>query len=143
MNFGLLNKIGSSKFFIWMDAIYLPRWDIYAIPKKTAIVEEIEKTALKMDLIRTWLNRPIYVTSWFRPEKYNSEIGGVKASKHIMGQAVDFSVKGLLANEVRELLKPRLIEFNIRMEDLPNSNWVHIDTACNVSDDLEKRFFKP
>jgi hypothetical protein len=61
-------------------------------------------------------------------------------SAHTLGMAVDFSVATLKADEVRELLKPELERLKIRMEDLPGSTWVHIDTREPGG---SGRFFKP
>lgn len=135
--------IGDSRHFKWREALYLREWQIYAFPTDAFVIQEIEKSALKMDLIREFFKKPVIVTSWFRPPKYNVEIGGAPKSKHVLGMAVDFQVKGMDAEVARTWLEEKLVEFNLRMENLPKSNWVHIDTACVASDPKEKRFFQP
>lgn len=42
----------------------------------------------------------IYVTSWFRPEPFNSQAGGVSNSQHLHGGAIDFWVDPLSSIEV-------------------------------------------
>lgn len=134
--------IGKALFFRWHEALYLPRWKIYAIPDNDTICENIIKTAEKMDLIRSIFNKPIKVTSWLRPGSYNQLIGGAKQSAHVEGLACDFIIIGCDSQTVRATLKDRLQELGIRMESIPTPH-VHIDLRC--SDDMtnERRFFKP
>lgn len=68
---------------------------------------------------------------------YNAYIGGAPRSAHRFGKAVDFSVKGMNANKVREVLLGKLDEFDICMEDHKGS-WCHIDTYQR-----KVRYFKP
>lgn len=106
------------------------------------IAENVTKTAIKMEAIRTILgDKPIVVTSWYRTFGHNHSIKGAKKSMHLCGLAVDFYVIGFGGGEgcdyVRSVLVKKLEELDIRMENLQGSNWVHID--------LKKfnRFFKP
>lgn len=40
---------------------------------------------------RIWYNRPIFINSCYRPEKYNKQIGGSKNSSHLYAMAIDFN----------------------------------------------------
>ena len=97
-----------------------------------------------MELIRYYVGAPIFVTSGLRPGKYNEYIGGAKRSQHTMGKACDFWVVGYEGKDgsdaVRELLKPKLEDFGIRMENLPGATWVHIDLR---KPGKSGRYFKP
>lgn len=139
---GLDQTIGFCKHFIWREALWLPKWVIYAMPLDQVIESNIRQTAMKMDLIRNHFNRPIKVTSWYRPLEYNKLIGGARKSAHIEGLACDFIVSGLQSSVVRSELKDYLKKYDIRMEKL-NTPHVHIDlkTTANMSD--ERRFFMP
>lgn len=136
----LNSTIGDNKNFKWREALYLQSLDITVVPPED-IVLNIIQTANKMQNIRDILGMPIYVTSWYRPEKYNSlpMINGSPNSYHRFGLAVDFVVKGVAADAVRELLLEYLEPLNIRMEDLPKASWVHIDLGRVI----HNRFFKP
>jgi hypothetical protein len=138
----LNDNIKDCKFFKWREALWLPRWGIYGFPKNDEIITNIEKTALKMDKIRTMFGKSIIVTSWFRPELYNQLIGGAKKSSHITGLACDFLIEGHDSNAVREMLRKYLKDINIRMEN-KNTVHVHIDLKCNESMSNELRYFKP
>lgn len=53
-------------------------------------IANISRMINKMELVRTILQRPIVVTSWFRSPKLNAAVGGVETSAHLKGLAVDF-----------------------------------------------------
>lgn len=142
MKISLGDGIGDSKFFSWKDALFLPRWGVCAFPANESIVMNIERMAKKMDEIRDFFNAPITITSWYRPLKYNAIIGGAMNSAHIQGLAVDFLIKDLPSIEARQILKHKLLEFNIRLERLETPH-VHIDIACADDLPLAKRFFNP
>jgi uncharacterized protein YcbK (DUF882 family) len=82
-----------------------------------------------MDKIRDLVGKPVSVHVTFRPEAYNTLIGGAEDSAHKFGQAMDWSVNGMSCDDLRILLIPKLEEFQVRMENKPGSNWVHIDRA--------------
>jgi len=139
----LKNPIGKSKDFTWGEALFLPQWQIHCLPDSAEIFKNIERTAEKMQLIRDIFGQKIRVTSWFRPPKYNEAIRGAKSSSHIRGLACDFQIIGLDADSAREKILPELERLNIRMENFPRANWVHIDLNCTKETPKEKRFFKP
>lgn len=139
-----------SKYFSVKEALYLPSWKVLHIPNEQEKAN-ILKTAEVMDKIREFLGKPISVHVWLRPtlnnpshakhgQDYNLFIKGAKASAHKVGLAVDWSCRDYTCDKVRELLLPKLEEFNIRVEDLPGSNWVHTGTDWKPG---KSRFFKP
>jgi len=134
----LNSPIGDCKHFKWKEALWLPKWMIHALPSED-IARNIIETAHKMENIRAILGRPIMVTSWYRPDEYNSLVGGSKLSYHKQGLACDFVVRGWKSDAVREVLLEYLVRLDIRMEDMDGANWVHIDLG-NV---VNERFFIP
>ncbi len=138
----LEDYIGKSKWFKWREALWLPRWKIYGIPNDEAVLDNIEKTALAMDKIRTMFGKEILITSWLRPEKYNELIGGAKKSAHIQGLACDFMVRDHESKAVREILRRYLKDVGIRMEKLETPH-VHIDLKCDDDMSNDVRYFKP
>ena len=127
--------------FRWSEALYLPRWRIFAVPGDPSIEDNIRRTASKLELIRAFVQRPLIVTSWFRPQAYNEEIGGARNSAHLKGLACDFIVKDCLSQDVRPLLVPFLTKFNVRMEDAPTPH-IHIDLRCAKEMTNLERYFK-
>lgn len=155
-----------SKYFTVKESLYLPSWDCYHIPTEQE-KENILKLATTMDQIREYIGSPITITVWIRPGKvnttsdlskvvaktdkqkealseldYNKFIGGAKNSAHKIGLACDWYSKGMSCDEVRTKLLSKLEEFDVRVEDLPGSKWVHTDKyPPTISGG--KRFFKP
>jgi hypothetical protein len=55
------------------------------------VIEQLQKTADLLELVRTALGDvDIFVTSGYRCEELNEEVGGVANSQHMTGQAADF-----------------------------------------------------
>lgn len=92
-------------------------------------------------IIREELGKPITVNSMSRQQRglrhnRSSMVIGKKQpylSAHMMGKALDFSVKGMDAEEVRDWIieNSDLFDFKIRLEHKKQGipiSWVHIDT---------------
>lgn len=47
---------------------------------------------LLLQKFRDWYNRPINITSGYRPPDYNDQIGGSPNSAHLFTRAVDFGI---------------------------------------------------
>jgi uncharacterized protein YcbK (DUF882 family) len=124
-----------SKHFTWKEALYLPQWSREATDEDglTAIHRaNLVVLFSKMDQIRDHFKKSIIVHVAYRPSKYNEQVKGAKKSAHLEGMAVDFHVSGLDSDDVRkEIIDHKLLEsLGLRMENLPNTNWVHIDTRA-------------
>jgi uncharacterized protein YcbK (DUF882 family) len=111
---------------------------MYAHPNGI-IAHNLIRICNKLQWIRDELKRPIFIVSGYRPPVYNTLIRGSKKSAHMTGDAIDFTVHDMSADEVRHRLIPKLIELDVRMEKLPGSSWVHIDHKPVK----KKRYFKP
>lgn len=63
--------------------------------------------AQRVEWIRKFLgDRPITVTSWWRDRDSNAKVGGRPASRHLLGDGVDFTVVGLTPKQVQAMLDP-------------------------------------
>lgn len=98
-------------------------------------------------IIRANIDKPITVNNWYWGGKFSqrglrSNLQQIFASYfkrrklylsgHVMGKAIDFDVKGMTAEEVREwiLKHQELFPFKIRLEHKLKGkaiNWVHLD----------------
>lgn len=125
--------------FTVKDCLWLPRWSRLHTPTEEEKSNLIRLCGL-MEKVRVLLgNKPITIHCMIRPQEYNTLIGGAKKSAHLKGLAADFSIKGENCDKLRDLLIPHLVRLNCRMEDMPGSNWVHVDLAPVMT----TRFFKP
>ncbi len=125
--------------FTWGEALYLPTWDVHVIPPQD-VLDRIYWFAPKVQRVRDILDAPMRVHNWYRPPVYNLAISGSTGSWHKKGGALDFDCSSdYTANQVRRILEPELERLGLRMEDLPDANWIHIDDKPIG----HKRFFKP
>ena len=136
----LIELIPGCSNFHWREFLWLPQWKIYVFPDDRQKLNIIEM-AQSMEEVRYLMDdRPIKITSGLRPDLYNAKIGGTPYSAHKLGRACDFKVKGVRPNSVRLVLKEHLEELGLRMENLPDSEWVHMDTK---KPGPSGRFFTP
>ena len=89
--------VQGSKFFSWGEVTKCGA----RIPENREIVGRIIKTAKTLDEVRLYLgNRKITVTSFYRDSVSNARVGGVRGSRHILGDAADIIVQGIAPHEV-------------------------------------------
>lgn len=136
----LNDSIPGTKNFRWNEFLSLRSWEIHCFPKDDITRANIIRTCEVLQKIRDLFNRPVTITSGYRPRLYNEFIGGAAFSSHRTGRAVDFVVHGIDCDEVRKKLVPMLVSLDIRMENKPGSNWVHIDLDVRPDGN---RYFKP
>jgi hypothetical protein len=66
------------------------QWDRRRIPgPDSAARTRLLRTASEFQKVREAWGQPLGVTSFYRPEPINSEVGGVRGSKHVTGEAID------------------------------------------------------
>lgn len=68
-------------------------------------VEPSQKLVKLAEKVRTHFNAPITVSSGIRCKQHNINQGGVSNSRHTLGTAVDFSVRGKTAAQVLAYVK--------------------------------------
>lgn len=74
--------------------------------------------------LREYVNKPIIITSGYRSQLLNQQIGGVDTSQHCKGQAADFIIKGMSIAEIIEAVKRSGIEYDQLINEY--NQWVHI-----------------
>jgi len=83
--------------------------------------------------LRIWANNPIYISSFFRSETLNKEVGGSETSKHcaIIGAAIDLDADVYGGKSNAELF--HFIRTNLSFDKLvwefgsaSNPSWVHV-----------------
>ena len=77
--------------------------------------------------LRTYLKRPVIVSSGFRCKELNTKVGGQSNSQHLKGQAVDIVVEGMKAKELAKFVINTNLEFDqLIVERKGNVEWVHV-----------------
>jgi len=92
--------------FTWAEALHAQSDDFPRLPKTKQEVENIIALAKRLQPIRDRLGKPIRITSWYRPEPFNSRAGGARYSQHLTGKAVDLAVEGYTGAQLRRLIAP-------------------------------------
>jgi len=82
--------------FTWAEATH----GGVRVPQTTEHARNIIALAIELQKVKDQLGRTIRVTSWYRPEPWNSRAGGKQDSNHLLGNAVDITVEGLMGKEV-------------------------------------------
>ena len=77
--------------------------------------------------VREIVGKPLIITSGYRCKELNQEIGGAKKSQHVLGEAIDFVVKGMTTSQIA----CKLVSSDLKFEQLifEHSNgktWIHI-----------------
>lgn len=132
-----------SKYFTVREAITLREWKRLA-NESDGLNDTVKANLIsifqKLDVIREFLGRPIFVKSAYRPSAYNVAIGGSKQSAHMADKdygAVDFwcdqdgdgDKDGEDYDLIKEKLMPKLAGWGLRMEDNgKGARWVHVDS---------------
>lgn len=82
--------IGRSKNFLWYEATH----GLTRMPKTATETRAIIRIAESLQIYRDKIGKPFMITSWFRPEPWNSRVGGASQSRHLVGDAIDFYIDG-------------------------------------------------
>lgn len=100
------------------------------IPQKdSTTAQNILNLAKELDKVREAWDHPLGVSSWFRPEPINSQVKGVRGSKHTLGLAVDlYPLAGGTVTDLQRWLDARWLG---RLGYGSRKGFVHIDTFGN------------
>jgi mannosyltransferase OCH1-like enzyme len=138
MIFDINSLIPGTRSFSWNDALWLPKWQIHAIPTPSQ-EKEIIKHAYKLQQLQDRFGLQFKTNSWLRPPKYNEFVGGSKNSFHTKGSAWDGTIYTLDCDDARVRLEPLLEEYKLRMERREGSDWIHLDSG----EVIKSRYFYP
>ena len=110
------------------------RYKIDNTPNKEQL-ENIEFVARQLEIIRSYYNKPMFISSGFRTKELNTLLKGSKTSQHMQGLAVDINLKSKNENKIFFNLVNKLIKENqikvYQLIDEYNYKWVHIGFSQN------------
>ena len=100
----LLDPIIPGSNFFWYEATN--GGDRERVITTQAEVDGIVEMARAAQRVRSLLAEPMIVTSWFRPESLNTQVGGAPNSLHILGRGMDFYCNSKTPLTIYRLLDP-------------------------------------
>lgn len=112
--------------FSWAESVITQHREIDNSIKDANVLQNIPRTAVKLEKVRALLGVPLVISSWYRSPELNAAVGGVKNSDHISGCAVDFIAPqfGTCAEIAKKILESKeLIGFK---QLILEHTWVHI-----------------
>ena len=89
------------------------------------LMPNIQLTAIKLELVRQALGKPIVITSGYRCAELNKRVGGVSTSAHTRGLAVDFRCDYGTPKQICQRLIMAGVEFDKIIQEY--NQWVHIE----------------
>ena len=96
------------------------------------VLENIKELAKNMQVLRDHIGKPIQITSGYRSPDHNKKIGGAKASKHVLGMACDFKVKGVTPAEIIKDIEVLIMCDKMKQGGIGiYPSWVHYDIYYN------------
>lgn len=123
-----------SKHISWTEATSSPtatKLGIVNIPNSLQLTNMKLLAENVFEPLREWTNEPIRISSFYRSEALNKEIGGAKNSQHcaLDGSAIDIQATGEktnadLFNFIRKNLKFDQLIWEFGNDEQPN--WVHV-----------------
>lgn len=84
-----------------------------------------------LEKIREAFDAPIIINSGYRCQEHNARVGGAKSSRHLKGDAVDFTIKGIKTvdayNYVLKAFGEKPYGIAIKRRENPYGGFVHLD----------------
>lgn len=96
------------------------------------LLPNIVKLANQLQVLRDYFGKPIIINIAYRPKWYELEKGRSGNSKHTLGIAADFNVKGVSARKVREAIEELILKGEMMQGGLGKyDSFVHYDIRGN------------
>jgi zinc D-Ala-D-Ala carboxypeptidase len=93
------------------------------------VIENLKKVMHILDMIRTYIGKPILINSGYRCQKLNEIVGGVQNSMHTKGLAADFRTREKEdINTMFEFLKKNQKDFKIK-ELINYKTFIHMGVS--------------
>lgn len=104
------------------------QWDKRRVPGPNASVRSrLLRTADEFQKVRDAWGRPLGITSFYRPEPINHQVGGVPGSRHTTGEAFDVYPVDRSLESFYLWIRPR---WSGGLGDGRNKGFVHLDTRA-------------
>ena len=98
-------------------------------PSTQKMINLVYLCAFVLEPLRVAMGKPIKISSGYRCEKLNKEVGGVYNSQHLKGQAADIDIQGDMAfgRKIFEYIRDHLPFDQLIWEHTKSGTyWVHV-----------------
>lgn len=89
-------------------------------------------SASRLDTIRTLINKPMLINSWFRCPQLNKVVNGVPTSNHLTGLAIDFTVSDVNLGDIFDMIINSKLSFD-ELLYYPKKNFIHISFKLDIN----------
>jgi uncharacterized protein YcbK (DUF882 family) len=97
-----------------------------AMPEQ--VKKNVQELAKNLQVIRDYVGKPIKINSGYRSPAQNTKVGGKSQSKHMLGQAADFTIPGLTTSQVLAIVEKLIAEKKIKQGGVGYyPTWIHYD----------------
>ena len=100
----------------------------FACKDGTDLIKIDDELVEKLQIIRSYYNKPVIINSGYRTNAHNKKVGGSANSQHLLGKACDIVVKGIMPKTVGEFAK-KIGFTGVGIY----KDFVHVDTRKNIS----------
>lgn len=102
------------------------KYNISNIPDKQSLDNMLLLIVDCLQPIRNYIGKPMIISSGYRSPRLNGHplINGKPNSQHIIGQAADFTIKGMTPKQIIEKVKASGVEFDQLICE--HNIWVHV-----------------
>lgn len=100
----------------------------FACKDGTDLIKIDDELVEKLQIIRSYYNKPVIINSGYRTNVHNKKVGGSANSQHLLGKACDIVVKGISPKTVGEFAK-KIGFTGVGIY----KDFVHVDTRKNIS----------
>lgn len=106
-------------------------------PLTKDLESNLDTLLIAVNKLRDLYGKPMYVSSGYRPGRYNTAAGGAKNSSHVTCQAVDFKDAD---KALKTWITPEILEkCGLYMEHPDNTpTWLHVQVRST-----KNRIFRP
>lgn len=88
----------------------------------------IKELAKNLQVIRDYVGKPIKINSGYRSPGQNQKVNGRSQSRHLIGQAADFTIPGMSTSEVLAVVEKLIALKKIKQGGVGYyPTWIHYD----------------
>lgn len=102
------------------------KYNISNIPDKKSLDNMLLLIVDCLQPLREYIGKPMIISSGYRSPRLNGHplINGASTSQHTLGEAADFTIKGLTIKQIIELVKASGVPFDQLINE--KNIWCHI-----------------